>query len=435
MQPYKYPHNGSSKIERMSLSARSRSIAIVFWILTFTVLPIWSVLDQAGWDAVIYHNAMLALKAGHDPYGDAIAIQEAFHRTLSLHPNAIPPYSYVYSPITLPLLRLMGALPAWFSYTLYCFLLLASAFSILWVTTRAMEDNERTFIRLVAPLALFCPGLLAHDTILSGNIAFILYALVLLGATYGWRRGQWRWCYLAIIVASCFKAPLLSLVAIPLLSARRQWLPVAGTIAIGGMLFAIQPLLWPSLFHHFLEAVELQFSYNHDFGSSPAGIFSDILVRHGIPYSPASIVFYLLYATAIFALLLYLSQQFLRGKLTLRQWMPVLLVGVILLNPRIMEYDAAPLAIPMGLIGWRFFTRSGATPRAVITYLSFFLVANFIAVPLEVAWRPTECFLLATFFTAGCWNLLQECRVPSALTPLVAVSATSETEELVPANS
>ena len=434
MQQHKDAPGGNSKIERMSLSARSRTIVIVFWILAFLVTPVWSVLDHAGWDAAIYNNAIVALKATHDPYGDAIAVQEAFHRTLALHPNAVPPYSYVYSPITLPLLRLMGALPFWFSCTAYCLALIAGVFSVLWATTRATEDKELTFVSLVAPLALFCPGLLAHDAILSGNVAYILYALVLLGATYGWRRGQWLWCYLAIIVASCFKAPLLSLVAIPLLSARRQWLPAAGTIAIGGILFAIQPLLWPSLFRHFLEAVNLQFTYNHDFGSSPAGIFSDILVHHGIPYSSASIVFYLLYATAIVALLLYLSQQFLRGKFTLRQWMPVLLVGVVLLNPRIMEYDAAPLAIPMALIGWRFFTRSGATPRAVIAYLSFFLAANLLAVPFAGAWKPTECFLLVSLFTIGCRDLLRQCRVPSTLPPPSA-STSSKTEALISANS
>jgi hypothetical protein len=425
-------------MEKVSLSNRTRAIVIVFWILAALAIPIWNRVDPAGYDVVFYRNAIAALQAHHDPYVVAMAAQEAFHSTLALHPNAYPPYSYVYSPITLPLLRLIGAFPVWLSGVAYWLTLIAGVLSVLWVTTRAREKSELTFVCLFAPLAIFCPGLLAHDTLLSGNVAFILYALVLLGAAYGWRSGVWRWCYLAILIASCCKAPLLTLVAIPLLSARRQWLHAGITTALGVSLFAVQPLLWPSLFHHFLQAVQLQFTYNHDFGSSPAGILSDILARHGIPYSPASEIFYLLYAAAIFALLLHLSRQFLRGKFSLRQWMPVLLLGVILLNPRIMEYDAAPLAIPMALIGWRFFTRTGATPRTVLTCLTFFLTANLLAVHFPDTWKPTECFLLVSLFAIGCRNLLQQSRPTPNPTPQAessTLSAPATTPELVSANS
>ena len=248
------------------------------------------------------------------------------------------------------------------------------------------------------PPRRLCPGLLAHDTILSGNIAFILYALVLLGATIGWTRGTWRWCYLAIVVASCFKPPLLTLLAIPFFSARRQWLPAGASAAVGLGIFAAQSRAVPSLFLHFMQAVQLQFTYNNDFGSAPAGVFSNFLVHHGVAYSPASLVFYLLYAAAIVSVLFYLSRQYLDGDLTLQQWMPVLLTGTILLNPRIMEYDAAPIAIPMALIAWRFFTRDGITARAVLNYLGVFVVANLVAVNVAGAWKPTECLLLATVF-------------------------------------
>jgi hypothetical protein len=387
-------------------------------------------MDIPGYDIAIYQNAVTSLKAGHDPYVDAMAVQDAFHRTLAQHPNASPPYSYVYAPVTLPLLRLIGALPVWFSYTLYWLLIIAGVFAVLWVTTHARQSTDRIFIMLVAPLAAFCPGMLAHDTLLSGNVAFIFYGLVFLGAYCGWRYGIWRWCYLAILIASCFKPPLLTLLAIPFFSARRQWLPTGATAALGLGIFAAQSRLCPSLFAHFMRAVQLQFTYNHDFGSSPAGIFSNFLVNHGIPYSPASIVFYLLYAAAICTLLLHLSREYFDGRLTLQQWMPVLLVGAILLNPRIMEYDAAPLAIPMGLIGWRFFTRDGITPRAVLTYFAVFLTANIIGVHFDGAWKPIECLLLISSFSAGTWNLLQHAE---ATFPVHAEEPSDVPEELVPA--
>jgi hypothetical protein len=415
----------------MFLTTRCRSIAVVFWLCAFITIPIWNRVDPAGYDIAIYHHAIVSLHAGHDPYVDAMAIQDAFHRTLAQHPNAIPPYSYVYAPITLPLLGLMGSLPTWLAGSIYWLILIAGVFSVLWVTTRAGQCTEKPFLTLIAPLAVFCPGLLAHDTILSGNIAFILYALVLLGATIGWTRGIWRWCYLAIVVASCFKPPLLTLLAIPFFSARRQWLPAGASAAVGLGIFAAQSRAVPALFLHFMQAVQLQFTYNNDFGSAPAGVFSNFLVHHGVAYSPASLVFYLLYAAAIVSVLFYLSRQYLDGDLTLQQWMPVLLTGTILLNPRIMEYDAAPIAIPMALIAWRFFTRDGITARAVLNYLGVFVVANLVAVNVAGAWKPTECLLLATVFSTGAWSLLQhsEATLPSAQT----AEEVEADEELVPA--
>ena len=417
----------------MPLASVSRKIALLFWILAIAAIPIWSRTDPPGYDVVFYHNAIRALHIGDDPYLDATAIQDAFHREYGLHSNGYPPCSYVYSPITLPLLRLIGDLPVWLAGTLYWLLLIASALSLLWVGTLAGLPWERIFLRLFLPLALFVPGLLAHDTILSGNVAFILYGLVLVTAAYGWKRNRWLWCYLAIIVASCFKAPLLCLVAIPLFSARRQWIAAAITTGTGVLLFAIQPLLWPALFRHFLRAVQLQFTYNHDFGSSPAGVFSNILVHKGLPYSVPGMVFYVIYAVLIFATLLYLSRLFLDGLISLQQWLPVLLVGAILLNPRIMEYDLAPLAVPMALIGWRVFGRMSSRPRGALLYLVLFLTANVLAVHFEPAWKPIECILLIATFTSGCWDLVL--RAAANRQHQTSAAVASNAPSLVPSHS
>jgi hypothetical protein len=51
-----------------------------------------------------------------------------FHRDLALHPNAVTPFSYVYSPITFPLLRVIGAMPLWFSGIAYWIVYTAADF-------------------------------------------------------------------------------------------------------------------------------------------------------------------------------------------------------------------------------------------------------------------------------------------------------------------
>ncbi|MDR3745345.1 MAG: hypothetical protein P4K80_04360 [Acidobacteriaceae bacterium] len=373
-------------------------------------IPLWIACDQPGWDLDVIHGAIRSLQAGHDPYADAMAIQEAFHRDLASHPNAPTPLSYVYSPITLPLLRLIGALPIWFSGTMYWLLYAVCALSLVWVGMQAVEDHERKAFLLFAPASLFFPGLLQHDVILSGNVALILYALVLLGAVFGWRRGQWHWCYLAILFASCFKAPLLILTAIPLLSARRQWLPAGVTLATGVSLFSMQSLLWPSLFRNFLQTLNLMFNYGHDFGCSPVGLLGNLLLHYGVPYSFAGTIIYVVYAVPIFAVLFYLSRQFLNSRFSLQQWLPVLLLGVFLLNPRLIEYDIVPLTIPMALIGWRLLVRFNSPKRAILIFASVVAVGNLFAVQNFGHWKQVEGIFLVIFFVAGCWDLLHEFR-------------------------
>ena len=245
---------------------------------------------------------------------------------------------------------------------------------------------------------------------MSGNIAYILYPVILAAAVLGWKHGRWSWFYAAVLAASCVKAPLLSLAVIPVLSARRQWVPAAAIVAAGAALFAMQPLIWPSLFRHYLQAVELQFSYNRDFGCSPAGLFSGVLFDHGLPYSPASMIFYLCYAVPLFALLLWLSREFLRGGFPLRQWAPVLLVGVILLNPRLIEYDVAPLAIPLALIGWRYLRSRMAVRTALLVAGLVFAVTNGLAL---LGWEVRKLVdgpLVVAVFAAGSWGLLRQAR-------------------------
>ncbi len=382
--------------------------------LVAIALAVWAWIQPPGWDVAIYHTAIKSLQAGHDPYADAMAVQRIFHSQLAQHPDAEPPYSYVYSPITLPILRLIGHAPTWLSGGVYLLLYLAAILAQLYVTLSAATEEERRYFLYLAPVAAFFPGLLASGILLSGNIAYILYAAVLLTAMLGWRRGEWRWFYLAVLVASCVKAPLLCLVAIAVLSARRQWIPAGLTTAAGLALFAVQPMIWPDLFRHYLQAVELQFSFNRDFGSSPAGLFCDLLYSHGIPYSPGGLIFYLGYAIPLVGTLFYLSRLFLRGCFTLQQWMPVMLVGVVLLNPRLIEYDLAPLALPLAFIGWRSLSAYLRPRRSTVAFALFFLVANAFALTRWTFWKIIEGPLLVIFFVAGSWFLLRSSRADPA---------------------
>lgn len=397
-------------LETVKSNVRRRPSAVLvgIWTAVLVALLIWTHFEIPGWDLQVYGTAMRSLHAGHDPYADAIAVQQLYHRQVGGQNRDDRPYSYVYSPITLPLLRLVGRLPSWFSGRIYWLVYILAVLGQLPIALQFTSRSERRYFLYLMPAAAFFPGLLQSTAALSGNVAYILYLALFWSALVGWRRRNWTWFYAAVLVASCVKAPMLSLVAIPVLSARKQRLPAGLTAAAGIALFAIQALLWPSLFQNYLKAVNLQFLYNQDFGSSPAGLFSDLLTRLGLPYSPAALIFCLCYAVPLFALLLQFARMYRQGTLSLRQWAPVLLVGVILLNPRIMEYDVAPLTLLLALIVWRFFARFCSTARTICYLAIFFAVANGIA---ALGWRVRKVVdapLLVIVFAAGCWTLTRQ---------------------------
>jgi hypothetical protein len=379
------------------------AIAVIFWLCSIISATIWFFVPSAAsdWDLHVYANAIHSLRIGHDPYLDGIAVQQIFHAHLAEHPNAPPPFSYVYSPITLPLLRWLGRFPLQWVGGVYWLVYAVCAVAAIWVGMQAVEAEERNVFMLLAPAAIFFPGMLENDVLFSGNIAYVIYGLIFVTAMIGWRSGQWLWFYLAAIAASCCKAPLLSLLAIPVLSSRKQWLPACLAGACGVGLFVMQSLLWPAAFQHYLTAVELQFSYNHDFSCSPAGLLADALYNV-IPYTVTSVAFYLFYAIPIFAILFYFSRRYLDGEFSFGQWMPVLLTGVLLLNPRIMEYDVASIALPMALIAWRVFARGNTLGRTILEMSLFFAFINAFS---RSDWRSAECLSLVGLFAAGSWNL------------------------------
>jgi len=167
-------------------------------------------------------------------------------------------------------------------------------------------------------------------------------------------------------------------------------------------------VVWPELFRHYLQAVELQFSYNRDFGFSIAGLFSHDFA--GASYALASTVVYALYAVPVLGLLLFLARRYFAGALSLERWIPVMLVGVILLNPRIMIYDVAPITLPLAIILWRFMAQRLDGVKGAILLAGFFLLANVLVAGIFThidVWKHVDGLLIAAVFALGAWDLLK----------------------------
>jgi hypothetical protein len=390
------------------MTTKSRTVCVVpliFWICALTTLLYRALVPGyiLGWDLTVYKKAMVSLKAGHDPYLDCVISRRYFFDHLVLHPQSVPPYCYVYPPLTLPALRWIGRFPQHLDGTIYWVLYIAGAALALYVCMQFVEKHERKTFVLLAPAVVFFPGLLQLDNIYSGNIAYLAYGAIFAAALVGWRRGHWKWFFLAVLVASFCKATFLTLLAIPVLSARRQWWPAAATGAAGMAIVFMQPYVWTEQFQTYLQSLNSQImSYGGDFGFHPAGLLSGRLFQV-IPYHVTFIALYL-FCTCVFgAIMLYLRKRFFSGCFPWTRWIPVMLVGVALLNPRIMEYDMPPITVPMALILWRFFRRlTGSEKRTVVAASVLFLVVNICA---QFQWKSTECLLLVGTFAVGSWDL------------------------------
>lgn len=395
-----------------------RWIPFIFWVCAVVTIVVHILIPvYIGWDLDVYKTAIESLKAGRDPYVDAVAVQRAFYAGGPYPPGTPPPLSYVYPPITLPLLALAGRLPLWFAAAAYWILTGAAVIVALLVNWWTVGARERKIFAFLFPAALFFPGLIQSDVIFSGNLAYILYGLVFCGAWIGWTRGRWALFYAAVLVASCFKAPMLSLAAIAPLSSRRQWLCAGITVMAGVGIFVIQPYIWPELFGSYLETVELQLNefgfgfnhelgFNHEFGFGPAGILASAFYDK-VPYQLMSVGAYILCASAFGALLLFLRRRWLDGRICLKQWIPVMLCGVILLSPRVKEYDVAQITMIMALVLWRALELTGSTKSRAVAVAVIFVLANVIGNSGDNGyfWHVTESLMITGTFLAGCWDL------------------------------
>jgi hypothetical protein len=372
-----------------------------------------------GWDAQVCWKTIQALHGSNDPYATGLAALQAFHNRSGF--STTLPHVYVYSPMTLPLMRLLGGFPGWVIGLLFGAAVAVGALLQIWAGFQMADKEERRWLAMVLPAVVFFPGLITDDVILSGNVAYILYGVILAAAVPGWKRGSWSWYYIAVLAASIFKAPFLTLLAFPVLVDRRQWFQSGIAAATGALVFAAQIRLLPDMFREYMLTIQLMFDWEHDFGFGPAGVLGKALSSEGLPTSVATTMLYLAFAVGFGIILLWVAYHVRDWNLPRENWIPVALVGTLLLNPRIMKYDLAAITVPMLLIGWRAlrfaFVRSTDAQRRcdsedtgqnrsdripILVGSGCFLVSNLITIA-GPSWFPIELVMVLAIFSMGIW--------------------------------
>jgi hypothetical protein len=308
----------------------------------------------------------------------------------------------------------------------------------LWAGMQCATPEERRILRYVAPVIAFFPCLLVSDVIASGNLAYILYGLILGTAALGWRRGHWNWFYLAVLAAACAKVQLLTMLAIPLLCGRRQWMRSILAGAVGVSLYALQSRIMPHSFHLYMNSVKALSGSRRDFGCAPVGNLARLLQDLGMAYVKPCIVFYAGYALGMFVILYSLSGLYRERRVSFESWAPVMLLGVVLLNPRILPYDFAAVSLPIALVAWRMVRgdggagAAGAWPRWIGAGLVLLAMNVFVAG--DHRWAPMltdellEMSLLLAVFAGGVRGLLREAAIGPLTSRIYGIESIPESE-------
>lgn len=369
------------------------------WLLVAAFVPVYIHFDHAGWDLQAYRDAAAVVRRGGDPYATGIQREVEFLKLKDQ--TGQRPLLYLYPPATLPLLCLIED-ARWIYWVIYG----AGVITILWVGLQFAEPGERAIAVIAGAAAIYFPGLLELDCVLGGNLSFVFYGVMLAAAIPGWRSNRWRWFYAAVLLASTVKPPWLALLGIPFFSAKRQAMQIAFVGSTWVSIFVAQAWLLPVEFSSWREALRLEFVYN-GFGLSPSGVFAQWQSQRGFHDLAGSVAVYVVVVTVVLSCLWRVSSAFHAGRISLARFGPVLLIGVLLLEPRLKDYDASVLTVSMGLVLWRISRRMWVGIRAA-SWLGVVALANAIAASTwpSPVWNRCACLLVVGCFGLGCRECL-----------------------------
>lgn len=410
------------------MSRRMQRLLLFFspWAITILVLYLTAIFGpQTGMfrDAKIYMRALEATRAGHNPYVAGLALQQS----AQAQGDAEKTFAFVYPPYSLLLIRAMASLPGLLPTCLYWTLYACGALAQLWAVLYVLSPDEQRIARYLLPFCLLFPAFIySKESIFGGNIAYILYGILLPAALLGCRKGNWKWFYLAVLLAACIKPQMLTLLILPLLVGAPQWQATILT-GIGSVsLVGLQRFVWPEVYQSWQTALNLQFlRYDREFGVGVVSILGCDLWRRHLPYQLPCMILYGLLAGAILTALLVIARYHREEKISTTDLLPVMLTGVIQLNPRILGNDFFCLTIPLAAILLRFLRqKTGSWKWTVLCSLAIMFVLNILAIvvaPLPRILAPNGSYYSVTIgailgiFALGCWQLCQQAR--SAVQP------------------
>ena len=344
-------------------------------------------------DAHVYATGLNQWMSGGDPYG-------------AEHFGAL---RFVYPPIFLfagaPLARLM---PAHWGWPLYLTISFASAFALPIVMARFYFRQgwlNAFFALLIFFAAPQFGGLLALE---SGNMACLLYLLIFLAGIPGLKRNVWGWFYAAVFFAALIKVNFLLMLALPVFAGYGQWIRSSVCTIATMAVYLTQKILTPGLYAAYQRSLRFVLIDEDGYGYGVFGNMArlDRKWHHTVGTMPYLIggLFVPLLLVSLIAL-----KRRLRVEYTDGVWLTLIIVAIVLANPRLLHYDAC-VAMPAIFV---LLVNALKARRPVLVFAGLFVISLGVAifvksVPIKGGY---ELVLMLASFAAIYWKLRRDATV------------------------
>lgn len=339
-------------------------------------------------DLHVYAHAVQLSRFGVNPY----------------YPVMFEGLHFVYPPVALYAGRGLAALLPGNSIWIVGFVHLTSV-SLAPLVLARYYLRERWLTPALALLIWFgesrFTGILA---LYSANVAPTLYLACLLAAIPGLRRNHWRWFYAIVLLAALVKITFLIMLLLPLLAGERQWKRCLSCTTGVAALYALQARLFPALYAGYKWALLQQINGEHQYGYGVFGVAASLDEKLKRPVGLGVYALHVLFVAVLLGILFWLRQRH-ADRRNPSLWMGLLLIAVIVVNPRVLHYDAyIALFAAYGVLAITF-----ELDRWKLIGLLLLLFAPSLAVPYilhsKLMYGSYELCILLGALTAGIWRL------------------------------
>jgi hypothetical protein len=340
-------------------------------------------------DLHVYAGAVQLFRSGVNPYYQSI----------------FEGLRFVYPPVVLYAFRALAAvLPGNAFWLVLAFVHLTSVLLAPFVLARHYLREHWLTPSMALLVWLGESRFTGMQALYSANVAPTLYLAALLAAVPGLRKNRWGWFYAAVLLGGMVKITFLVMLLFPLLAGRRQWWRSVGCGVGVAAAYALQARLFPALYAGYKWAVLQQVQVEHQFGYGVFGVAASLDEKLHRPVGLDAYGVHALFAAVLLGALLWLRR---RGA-DVRDpnvWMGMLVMAVIVVNPRVLHYDAylalfaayVVLAVTLRLEGWKLIALLAA------------MYAPSLAVPhvihAKLMYGSYELCLILIALAAGIWRL------------------------------
>ncbi len=330
----------------MTSSGTKKVLVVALWLLVSHFAALWihgamatriagqlhvhapTKFQHFFWDTEPYSAGITSFNEGRSPY----SVKDV--------DNPLP---FAYPPIFVwvggALARILPAPWGWRLYiTVYIVSVVLLEVLLVSIYMGRMRRPEIVALLCLAPLCF------VMSTILwSGNIHILWYCAAWFAAIPGLTCGRWQWFYLVALLAIVNQPVFLSLLLLPIFAGTRQYMQSALTVAASGCVYVAEILISPGLYQQFRESIVSHLTVSRDFGQGVFGLSAYVCSRFHIFNTEIPGALQVLFSCALVATLFWLRPRVVQ---TDRRWWALITLGVVLVNPRIMPYDAALGLIP-----------------------------------------------------------------------------------------